>query len=107
MLAFAGLDAQAVVDLADAGEILEGVLGDPLLAPAVDGAFEGDLAVLDPHLDVGGVDVAVAGQQVADVLADAVVRALIALRAAAAVRALLALAWRRAAHVAGTEFEPP
>ena len=49
---FAGVglrrDPQPVVDVPDAADFLGEVFGEPLLPPAVHGALEGDLPVLDP-----------------------------------------------------------
>src|SRR5919201_940905 len=73
------------------GDTLRDVLGDPLFTPVPHAALERDLAVGDPHVDVGGVDVTVRREAIADVLADALVGALVAARAAARVRALRAL----------------
>ena len=61
-----------------------------LLEAAVDRAGERHLAVLHPHLDLGGVDMRILGEAVVHVLQDAGIGALIAARAAAAMLAGLA-----------------
>src|SRR4051812_33912211 len=69
-----------------AGDFFGGILGHPLLRPFAHDAEQRHLAVRHGHLDVRGVDVAMLEQGVADVLANPVVRALIATRATARVR---------------------
>jgi hypothetical protein len=77
--------AQVVLDVGDAGHPLGNVLGPPPRLAAVHRARERHLAAADADLDVGGVDVRVVGQPVADVLLDALVGAPVALGPAAAV----------------------
>ena len=55
------LDAQLVVDIPDAGDGLQDVLGESLRLPALDGPREGHFAVLDADLNAGGVEHAVMG----------------------------------------------
>src|SRR6266542_1262597 len=90
-------DAQLVVDLAHPGDGVDDVLGQALVGPAADRALERDLAVHHAYLDLAGVEIAVLGEPLADVLADPLVGALVALRSAARVRATRPrriLAWR-------------
>src|SRR3954471_19747978 len=85
-LALGLLDPQLIVDVFDAGDRLEGVLGHALGLSAFDGAGQCYLALLDLHLDVLGIELAVLGQPLADVLLDALVIALVTARATTAVR---------------------
>src|SRR5512140_188839 len=84
---FAGLDADIVLHLLHAGDLLDAVLGEPLHAAIFDGARQHDLAILDRHLDVGGVDVIVVGERLVHALADPLVGSLPVLGALAAVTA--------------------
>src|SRR4051812_9226243 len=74
----------------DAGDALGDVLGAAALVAAVHHAGQRHLAARDNNVDAGRVDIGVVGQAVVDVLADAVVRAGVALRAAAAMVVLAA-----------------
>src|SRR5690606_42120497 len=67
-------DAELVVDVLDADDLLGESPRFALLRTAVHGARERDLAVLHLHLDLAGVEEGVVGQKVADVLADPLVR---------------------------------
>src|SRR5947207_1554961 len=82
------IDAQQVVNVADAGHTLGDVLGDALLTALAHAALERDLAVVDAHVDVGGVHVTVLCEAIANVLTNALVRSLVAARAAPGVGTL-------------------
>ena len=79
------LHAQLIVDVPDPGDPIEDILGNPLGLSALDRSGEGHLAVLDLDLNPRGVEHAVMGQMLADVLFDPGVAALVALRSAAGV----------------------
>src|SRR5215210_6509760 len=85
-------DAELVVDVADAGEVLDGFLGEPLLLTAVDRAGQRHLAVVHLDGDAAGIDLPVAGERLADLFLDALAGALIALGTTARVRTLPLLA---------------
>src|SRR4051794_6355521 len=80
----AATDAQIVLHVGDAGDLLGDVLGTPARVAARDPAAQGDLAGAHRHDDVRGVDEAVVIEPVVDVLLDARVRPLVALGPAAA-----------------------
>src|SRR5262245_15555616 len=75
------IDAELVVDVHHARDALDDVLGQPLGVAARHSPHERDLPVLDLHLDVAGVDVAVLREPFADVFPDALVGPLISLGA--------------------------
>src|SRR5215211_3834266 len=60
-LSLVPLNAQLVVDVPDAGDRVEDVLGQALRLPTFDSPREGYLAVLDPDLNTPGVKHAVMG----------------------------------------------
>src|SRR5262249_14214586 len=72
-------DAELVVDVLDARQMLDRFFRQALLAAAANGAFQGHLAVFDADIDAARVDVAVLGQGLANVFLDPVVGPLIAL----------------------------
>ena len=76
--------------MGDAGDGFGEILRMPLLEAAVHGAGKRHLAVLDPHLDLRSVDMRILGETVVHVLEDAGIGALIAFRAAAAMKPGLA-----------------
>src|SRR5688572_26447510 len=81
-------DAQAVLDIAYAGYRFGDVLRQPLGAPVGNRALEHDFVVdLDADADRARIDVTVACESLADVVADGITGALITLGAAAAERA--------------------
>ena len=71
-----------VLDVADARDVLDKLLGEAADPAAVRHAAQHDGGVGDLDVHLAGVDVAVAGQQLADFLTDAIVRAPVAARAA-------------------------
>src|SRR5215213_7192466 len=75
-------NAQLVVDVPDAGDRVEDVLGQALRLPALDSPCEGHFTVLNPDLNPRGIQHAVMGQMLANILLDSGVAALIALWAA-------------------------
>ena len=79
------LNAHLVVDVPDAGDRVEDVLGQALRLPALDSPSEGHFTVLNPDLNPRGIQHAVMGQMLANILLDPGVAALIALWAAATV----------------------
>jgi hypothetical protein len=74
------------VDVPDAGDRLEDILGQALRLPALDGSRKGYLAILDLDLDTGGVEHAVMRQMLADIFLDSGIASLITLWTAATVR---------------------
>jgi hypothetical protein len=84
-LSLVPLNAQLVVDVPDAGDRVENVLGQALRLPALDSPCEGHFTVLNPDLNPRGIQHAVMGQMLANILLDSGVAALIALWAAATV----------------------
>jgi hypothetical protein len=79
----AARDPELVLDLLHSGHCVHDVLRQALALAIVDCPGERDLAVLDPHFDLARVDVAVLRQALANILAEALVRPLVALRTAA------------------------
>ena len=73
------------MDIPDAGDRIEDILGQALRLPALDGSREGYLTILDVDLDTGGVEHAVMGQVFADIFLDSGIATLIALWTAATV----------------------
>jgi hypothetical protein len=67
------------MDVLDAEDVVGDVLQRPLVVAALHGPGEGDLARLDGDLHVARVDAA-AGDPLADVVADPLVGAVVALR---------------------------
>jgi hypothetical protein len=86
------LNPEIVLDMRDAGNGFGKVLGVAFLEAAAHRARRRDLAVRDGDLDLGRVDMRIIGQSVVHVLADALVRTLVALRPASAMLAALVLA---------------
>src|SRR5688572_9583997 len=76
------LDPDLVHHVADPHDLLGEVLGTALGPAIVDGPAQDDLAVLDRDLDLRGIDAVVGHEPVTDLLAETIVRALVALRAA-------------------------
>src|SRR4029079_11950762 len=79
------IDLELVHDVADATAVLRDVLGKALGLPVWDRPGERHHALDDHHLDLGGIELIVVHELIADVLADALIRAPIALRAAAGI----------------------
>src|SRR4029079_9976627 len=78
-------DAQIVLHVLHAGDAFREVFGMALGEALVHRSRQGDLAIVDRSLDFGSIDVRVVGEAVADILADAIVRARVVLRTASAV----------------------
>src|SRR5207237_5052292 len=74
---------ELVVHVLHAGAPLDDVLGRALLLTVFDLAGERDFAVVDLNLDLAGIDLGMAEQLFAHVLANAIVGALVTLRPAA------------------------
>src|SRR6266545_2891320 len=83
---FPSLHSQTVVHVAHAADRVGQILGEPLGAPVVDGAFEGHLSAGDLHRNVGGVDLSVLFEPLVDFFPDPLVPADVAFRAAAGER---------------------
>ena len=79
------LSPQLIVDVSDPGDRIENILRQALRLPALDSPGEGHFPVLDSDLDSGGVEHAVMGQVLANVLLDPGIAALIPLWPAATV----------------------
>ena len=77
--------ADEVVHVLDAGHPLDNVGGPAFGVARPQRAGERDFTVADADVDLGCVDVLVLGQALADVFANALVRALIAARSAATI----------------------
>src|SRR5688500_13401270 len=83
LLAAAALDANVVGHVAHAGDRVADLLDGVLVLAIRHGAGERDLTFADLDLDVARIDVGLHHQRVADILADALVRPLVAFRALA------------------------
>ena len=70
-------DFDLIVDVVDAEDAFSEFLGEALGAAVGDGAFNSDLALFGGDFDLGGIEIAVAGQELTDVVFDALVGALI------------------------------
>jgi hypothetical protein len=96
--------------VADAGDVLDAILGPALLLAGGHSAVEGDFAVLDRHRDLARIDGPVVGQVVVGVLEDPLVGAGIPRRAAAGMVHLAAARGFLVAEPAGDlvtcPFEP-
>jgi len=76
------IHTQLVPDVADAVHVFDDLLGKPAGPSVVDHTGQRDLAVLHPHVDVGGVDPRIGREPLVDVFSDAVVGPLVVARAA-------------------------
>src|SRR5437773_2515654 len=77
---FALADTQLIMHVFHAGDTLRNVFRQPLGAPLVDVAGECYFTIVHLDFDLAGIDVRVLRQALADVLPNAIVRSLIALR---------------------------
>jgi hypothetical protein len=80
------IDAQAVVDVPDAGHGFGHILDPALGAAAIDPSTQGDFPLLHTNLNVTGIDLAVTGQTLANVFVNAPARTDITARTNAAKR---------------------
>src|SRR5690606_8840141 len=76
----AGRDPNTIVNIPHATAVRNQVFNAVLGRAAVDGSFQGDLAVLAGDADFTGIHVGIIAEPVADILPDTLVRALVAFR---------------------------
>ena len=54
-----------------ATDVIDQLLGVPLVLPVADGAIEGHLPLLDAHIDRACVELGIVGQPIADIFTNA------------------------------------